>query len=439
MLWINAGNHDRVYVGLILEDIQYSFYGYEVQASVLHKPAGRNPYLFDPFSPGLSNWFQAGGELQVLGQDTQAGREALAVQWTAEEAPESSSGDSSTVLILNVDTQTGSILHLRRYLGKVTPLDWNASVLVEEQIVTDIAYDVDFPPPDPFDPRTALGAGFVEDYHGEPLAADAQLPLPEQPAAGHELLPYKRPPPDFDPSGSRLTFQLPKSLKSLDGTLQQALPPVELFAGPYFLRSLRGVNPWSLACGRSPDGRWLAYAIPEWSLPADASQRDSLVGLHLLDLLQREEIQTDWSGLLVDDLDFSPDGQRLALSLSDSTGPLVWVIDLESGDRDMQIYSSADSLVWSPDGQYLAFLGNYHLAGSSEPTQESIGLLPNEQAIVIRVDSGEVVYRASLPEDWRLYTGAGLESQLPQDWPVRDWDVPFPVYRYTVSACVDRP
>jgi Tol biopolymer transport system component len=71
--------------------------------------------------------------------------------------------------------------------------------------------------------------------------------------------------------------------------------------------------------------------------------------------------------VLTPGLTWSPDGEKIALSVKSSGYDVAYIIDVESGDKTTLPLGKIDgisSVTWSPDGKYLAFTG--HTASQSD-------------------------------------------------------------------------
>ena len=245
-------------------------------------------------------------------------------------------------------------------------------------------------------------------------------------------------PPDFDPARSPLSFDFWPNYDE-DGNFITASSRVfaDLYAhdpspfGPaYYLGRVPFADPFGpLICSRSPDGRRVAFA----SL-TDPSR------MGWFDLDKPQDVHIALPGDYVHELAFAPDGNRLAVSVTEkwttrranrilileTDASLVW----ELGET---IYP-ARSLAWSPEGRYLSLL-------DADPFDEP----PKQnELVVLDVETGEKVYSAqvalaiaralrNIPEQ-----DNGLAASLPANWPGHEWGVEFPVPQRGLEGCAAR-
>jgi RNA polymerase sigma factor (sigma-70 family) len=331
-------------------------------------------------------------DLRVVGSDTIAGRRT----WMIEKR----NSDSELENILWADTQTGFILRSQELSGK------NQKTVSKEVAVTAIAYNVDFPQSDLFSADLPWRGGFAGDYTGKPEPLSRVQPTWVAPM-GHEPLPYIPALGPFDPSHSFLTFQYPQTFSSTE-----SLANVSLFADGFFLGKVNFGNPWTSICDRSPDGSKIAYVSQPFK---DVTQNASLYWFSLQD--GNEELERPLGDVSVTQLAFAPDSRYIAaFGYSDQfASGTIYIIDTQSGEvRPIFQLGDIKSLVWSPDGQSLAFIGR------NAPPQF------NDEVVVIRSDTGEVTYRSSVDV---------LSNNNSPEWPPLKWGVDFPVEMGGLGKC----
>ena len=127
-----------------------------------------------------------------------------------------------------------------------------------------------------------------------------------------------------------------------------------------------------------------------------------------LNLAEPEKIYGAGPDFQAQQLAFAPDNQRLALFGHNGNQPSsgISILNLGTGTLEHILeIADAHSLVWSPDGNYLAFLGKVEARFSES------------DMFVVNLNTNQVVYRQPyLP-------GAGL----PVDSPLASWGVVFPL------------
>ncbi|HEX2981782.1 MAG TPA: sigma-E factor regulatory protein RseB domain-containing protein, partial [Anaerolineaceae bacterium] len=194
-------------------------------------------------------------EIQTIGMDTAAGREALVI--------EQPGWKTRRDYRLWIDTQTG------------LPLRWwtfdpeGSQAVTSEARIISLALNFDFPagffPPEDSEldegtisaTTTPRLEGTLWEDLWQPVETDetpanaGMLPPP-----GREIRSVAPAPPGFDPAESRLTFRWSTDPQDRDQPGETA----EIIAGDYSLGSVALGNPWHLFCMRSPDGRAIAYA-----------------------------------------------------------------------------------------------------------------------------------------------------------------------------------
>jgi dipeptidyl aminopeptidase/acylaminoacyl peptidase len=183
-------------------------------------------------------------------------------------------------------------------------------------------------------------------------------------------------------------------------------------------------NPWTMICARSPDGGKIGYV----SQPSDPQSGDA--SLHWLELQNVDLVHQVSGDLTVDNFAFSYDGQKLAFfgRQAGQTRGAVYIYDLHNGVLQQLLErNSADSLVWSPDGQYLAMTSAPSMFGTRD-------------ASVVDVHAGDI-----LAHDRYNWQGDFTLDPLSPDWPTLSWRNPegspvkFPVSMGGLEACVQPP
>jgi hypothetical protein len=288
--------------------------------------------------PASSPWAIQPGEFRPVLTTTLAGREAIAFDWT------NANGQREARLWL--DTQTGIILRAQIYGGS------DYQTLIDESLITSLALERSEPPPGLI---TGARLGQAQPSSSDP--AFSALPPTPTPA----VAPQDRPSPSinpapsgFNPTGSYLTFNFTREPEVANAATNTAAQPAELIADGYNLGSMQFGLPWTLRCARSPDGQRLAFnTASDGATPADDSVR-------WFNLSKPRAIYQPLPDLEAVSFAFSPDSRRLAVAGQGSgyreSG--VYLVDIGTGEsRLLLVVDQAHSLVWSPDGEFLALIG----------------------------------------------------------------------------------
>jgi Tol biopolymer transport system component len=166
-----------------------------------------------------------------------------------------------------------------------------------------------------------------------------------------------------------------------------------------------------MICDRSPDGQKIAYV----SEPTGAPGKNS--SLHWFSLTEPESgVRQPLSSVHATHLAFAPDSLRMAVFGYDELSKLgaIYILELESGDYRLLLYQgNANSMLWSPDGEYLAFIGR-------GPGQQF-----SDEVIVMHVNSGQITNRS--PVDYE-------SNKAHPDW-IDDRGIEFPVDMGGLEAC----
>jgi Tol biopolymer transport system component len=91
----------------------------------------------------------------------------------------------------------------------------------------------------------------------------------------------------------------------------------------------------------------------------------------------------------------------------------VYLVDIATGESRLLLAAEdARSLLWSPDGEFLALVGR----------------LPNQEqpaSLVLHVRTRQIAYQGE----------PGMIGETPADSPIAAWGVPFPVEMGGMDAC----
>lgn len=345
----------------------------------------------------------AGTQSLVSGSDTLYGRPALIVDQF----------DRANFLSARLwyDAQTGLQTRREQYSSQA------AGELIYEVQVTGLEVDVLFPA-ELFDPWLPWRGGYAMDYTGRPVPVD-DSPVVVQVVAGRQPRQSERPPQGFDPATQPLALQFDQDLNLFSPITGTQALTAELFAGPYFMGRFSFANPLTARCQRSPDGRRLGFlqGDPSVGFPS----RNPFQWFEITRPYVRHNPQPD---LLVSDFAFAPDSRRVALVGSRQNERGLFVLDTTTGLVRLLVnrLDSGSSLVWSPDGNFVALIGQAGYSGESS-------------VIVVNVTTGEDIrYPLLLTESGRF----SLESAT-TDWPPKAWGVPFPVLPGSLEDCLAAP
>lgn len=372
----------------------------------LARPGIGQPWFLDTVEPETSNFkttlenfykvifdFEAPPSdvsMQTKGKETLAGKETLMIDLLT------ITGRRLTRFWL--DTRTG--LTLRKLAYTETGLQ----ELVQEITIDRIVYDVNLPQ-DLFDPTLPWRGGYALDESGQP-AADSPLAA-SNPDAQRQRLRSVRSSGEIDVSSRQLFFQYPASYLP-DGRAAV----VQIFADKDLLGSILLGDPWEMICARSPDGLSLAAAF------SASSSVDTFLHWFRLDQTLLSD-NTYFLDTTPHSFTFSPDGRSLAVfGKLDSLSQMgeLYLLDTENKDnvRPLIALANARSLVWSPDGQHLAFIARYQADSF------------NENVVVIQIDNAKTIY--SKPLD--------LSAAIDISLPTLQWGVTFPVEMGGMENCV---
>jgi DNA-directed RNA polymerase specialized sigma24 family protein/LysM repeat protein len=344
---------------------------------------------------------------QSLGSELENGKEMAVVDQT------DLYGDQN--LRMWLDEQGGFILRQQHFANS------DPKQILKESRVTAIAYNVDFPE-QLLDPEIPWRGGFAMDYTGRPEPASptpSALPTPND---EKQILKFY-PPANFDPSKGPLTFGFPSYYNhfSLNDEYQRYFD-TKLFADGFYIGELQLSDPYNMFCARSPDGKRIAFSnVSMWPFLSSAP----LHWFSLSDQGKALALSGD-EDLLASDFAFAPDSRHLAIigGTNSGAGGKIYLLDTDTGSSTILLDALGTpfgaSLVWSPDGQYLAFLG------LSEP-----GAQERPQVVVMRIENWQVTDR------YQFELGASaMQASLP--FP-SNWMGKFPNPMGGLEACAQPP
>jgi len=342
------------------------------------------------------------GFFRAVRSESMLGRQALVVDWRDQYGQRR--------LRLWIDTRTGILLRQQEFGGD------NFDLLLSDSQATSLALDMNNPPE-----QLTLAMQKIQSAPSTPIPGVVSTPLillPTPTAAirleNRAALGQQPAPPGYDPRHARLDFEFPNNLEYSNASSGTAAIPINLFADGYLLGATRFGLPWMLRCARSPDGLRLAFnTFTDGASPPDDA-------LRWLDLRDPSILYQPLPGLHATDFAFSPDSQKLAVFAASNTVDQagVYLITLATGDyKKVLSLADARSLLWSPDGEFLA------LIGVEQPGDD-------EQLLVLHLRSDQISFRAD-----PLPAGA----PLPDDWPIASWGLAFPVTAGDLQTCSNPP
>ncbi len=369
--------------------------------SSLTRPAVlvENQRLRQMVFPREARWAAEPGTFRMVNTGSVADRPVVVVDWFNQY------GQREARLWL--DAEYGVILRQQDYGGP------DFSTLLADSLVTTISFDQSFPPASlAADLRTVGSSSLL--IPGNPSIAIQPTPTAAIPIGRREVIAPNPAPPGFDPRTSQLLFQFPYNLDLTNVMTATARVPVQLFADSYGIGATEFGLPWMLRCKRSPNGYRLAFNTGSdgTSHPDDE--------LRWLDIREPQKVFEPLPGMHADTFAFSSDLEQIAVfarsSLEAKSG--ISIVKIATGEsRQVISLLSGQSLVWSPDGETLALVGT---------VEEN----DREQALQIHIRTGQIIFQEPMPP---------VGSQIPQDWPMSNWGIPFPQSEGGLDACAAAP
>jgi hypothetical protein len=369
----------------------------DLQPELLH-----NASLQQIFFPERGPWFTEGGTLEATSSATIAGRRCVVVDWIDPQGQRLSQ--------LWLDAGSGLILKRQDYSPGPNPQ------LTFEALVSDIRYESQAPPVQITDWMSLenLSLRTINERKAPGKGQVTPTPTLAAEVIQRELLSREALPPELAPDQAALIFQYPQGEELADIQTGTADVPAELFADGYFLGEVRFAIPWGLHCERSADGSRIAF-----NTASDGTTRADRA-LRWFSLEDPGVIYQPFPDFTVIDFSFAPDSRYLAAAAqsADQTQNGIYLLDVATGEfkRLVEIYA-AESLVWSLDGEYLAYLGQ---AAQDQPPAPS----------VVHANTGIITHQIELE---RLNTAAY------EEWPVFAWEVDFPKQLGGMQACAQAP
>lgn len=343
-------------------------------------------------------------ELQVRGTGQIADQEVIIADWVEK--------TGRIKYRLWLDVYTGMVLRILQY-GQ------DPGIVTFEVLITSI--EVNNGVRDNALNRQNLSLNFIADEYMEDVH-HAKKPNPISPIV--EPLPQRTPHPkvnpplNFDPKESVLKFNWdrPPVGARLQPFLIQNRPaddsgeviPVDIFADGYYLGYVE-LNPWSVACDRSPDGRRLTFIT---NIGEENSKRTPVLGwFDLFDIenihYSPKEIKPGWG------IKFSPDGQKIAFEGCVEQDCGVFLLNIDTLGIEQIFTGIVDRLSWSQNGEYLAWIGVE--AGTFET-----------DIYIENLDTGELIIdNEYLPE----------QEKIPDHPLLNEYGIKFDEQRFGLEAC----
>jgi DNA-directed RNA polymerase specialized sigma24 family protein len=362
----------------------------------------------DYLSLPISQLQGADRRLVIQGTEVVANRQTLVVDQVTENGRLESR--------MWVDRLTGVVLRKRLYAQS------DPSVVVMDAITNSVYYDVAFPA-NTFEPGFNAGATpSARRYLGAtraqgPVQTRDRITFPMTvwaPRAYREpFQSFASPPAGFDPAGSRLAFQYLPNYEPWRAQYSHPEEYSELFAGDYYLGSLHTGDPYTAICDRSPDGELLALA------QGRTDQQRAETQLSWIRLAQPKDVNTIDLDVDLAYFAFAPDNRRLALFGFGKPLGALYILDTQSSQLTKLLnIEYVRSLMWSPDGEQLAIIGNWE-----SPEYD-------EEVMVVDSHTGRVL--TSTPYNYR---GDSAVPDLP------DWisEKSFLAWMGSLDACAAPP
>ena len=352
--------------------------------------------------PDRGGWFQQESILRARKTTTIANRKCLMIDWV--------DADKRVRVRLWVDSIYGIVLKSQEFI------DHSEEKIRKEILFNDIRFEEDAP--------DIKLAEWLELENFDLLALhEMQAPskglVTPTPTLGSEIIDREPIPTEGSPEGVNadhrsLIFQYDqgKDLVYLQDNTAQV--NTGLFADGYYLGTIKFGLPWGLQCQRSPDGSRIAY-----NMNSDGTTVPDFT-LRWFSLTDPSTEYQPLPGFIVADFAFYPDSLHIAAFAKDKVDnqSAIYLIELATGNHKKIIdLNWAESLVWRPDGEYLALIGKLKVEDDLSP-------------MIIHTNTGVIAYQIDLSE---------LNTALYDRWPVYTWSVTFPKSEMGMQSCAEVP
>jgi len=352
--------------------------------------------------PDRGGWFQQESILRPRKTTKIANRKSLLVDWIDAEGRVKEK--------LWIDSIYGIILKRQVFL------DQSEQKLNKEILFNDIRFEEDAPDIR-LDEWLALENFDLLALHE--MQAPSKGIMTPTPTIGSEIIeripiPTEGSPVGLNPDQRSLIFQYDQGNDIVYIQDNTAQIDTDLFADGYYLGKIKFGLPWGLRCQRSSDGSRIAFNMgSDGTTVPDYTLRWFWVNEPLIEY-------QPLSGFITPDFAFSPDGLRLAAFAitKDESQKGIYLIELATGEYKKIIdLDWVESLVWRPDGEYLALIGKLEDEDDLSP-------------MVIHTNTGVIAYQIDMSE---------LNTALYDRWPVYTWDLSFPKPEMGMQSCAEAP
>ena len=351
----------------------------------------RNRRLRAMLLPSSAKWARQPGSFQVEGEEEIAGRMTIVVNWI------NLAGQREDRLW--IDAATGLILRWQEFGAE------NYQTLMADTIVSAIALNQAMPANRVFTPGAVWRTEFYAGPQAEPLSPapgeDGSVYALVLPYASRKAGPITPAPEGFQVADTPLHFLYPNQLEQAVKSKGSASIPVNLLANGYLIGQTEMGLPWGLRCERSPDGRRIAFTTG-----SDGVNNPDL-SVRWFNLDNPEMVFQPMPAFTTEYFSFAPLGDKLAVFARHKetfTGG-IYLIDLVSGEYKLLLeMEQANSLVWSPEGDYLAFIGQK--AGEIKSAIYIVHI-----KLVEVIDVQIIDFSFYIPSNW---SGQIWQHQLPQ-------------------------
>jgi DNA-directed RNA polymerase specialized sigma24 family protein len=350
------------------------------------------------------------GDLEVLKQESVAGRETLVFDWfTNPESVPGSDSDKNSPRIHRgrywVDSSLGLILRSQKFNGN------DLTQPFEETIVTKIEINVPIPERI-FDPAQPSQTYFTKDHLGDQTSTVVEVPdFITSSRHDTDVSPHQPPPADFAVEKSRLTFEW----TSLEMFNPQVGTRIDLFGDGFYLGNIEFADPRQLFCTRSPNGNLITFYGWSEDLPEKYSQ------LGWFDLQNLPQVNHPLPEVVPYDFAFSPDNQQLAVYGCLQEGEQdcgIYLVDISSGEAThLTAVELGSGLIWNPESSALALQGSFLRPGM-------------KRVLVFDAKTGSLLHDG--PFDWEGFW-------IAPDSPLHNWGVPYPPARGGLELCSRPP